>query len=157
MTLGIIIALIAGSFVAMQVVFNSRMGEHTGSWLTTTIVLGLGAIASLTISLLVEGTGGYHLENMKGWYWISGAIGVGVVFSLMQGIKFLGPTFSTSIVLTSQLSFALLWDSLGFFGLEKIELTMNKLIGVLVIIGGILVFKYGERLSQVRNSPKQSK
>lgn len=157
MTIGIILALVAGSFVAMQVIFNSKMGEHTSSWLTTTIVLGLGAIASLVISLLVEGTSGYHMENMKAWYWFSGAIGVGVVFSLMQGIKLLGPTFSTSIVLTSQLSFALLWDSLGFFGLEKIEFTMNKLIGVLVIIGGILVFKYGERLSQTRKSVRRSK
>ncbi|WP_211748307.1 DMT family transporter [Paenibacillus sp. Marseille-Q4541] len=152
MTLGIILALVAGSFVALQVIFNSKMGEHTGSWLTTTIVLGLGAVAALTVSLLLEGTSGYHMENMKTWYWISGAIGVGVVFSLMQAIKALGPTFATSIVLTSQLSFALLWDSLGLFGLEKIEFTFNKFLGVLVIIGGILVFKYGERQSQARKS-----
>lgn len=152
MTFGILLALVAGSFVALQVIFNSKLGEHTGSWSTTTIVLGLGAVAAFTMSMLTEGASGYHLENMKAWYWLSGAIGVGVVFSLMQGIKLLGPTFSTSIVLTSQLSFALLWDSLGFFGLEKIEFTFHKLLGVLIIIGGILVFKYGERQSQKRSS-----
>lgn len=70
-------------------------------------------------------------------------IGVGVVFCLIQGVKLLGPTYAISIVLTAQLSTALLWDSLGWLGLEKIPFTFTKLIGVLVIIGGILIFKFG--------------
>ncbi|MNE86737.1 hypothetical protein D3C80_1838640 [compost metagenome] len=63
---------------------------------------------------------------------------------LVQGMKWLNPTYAISIVLTSQLVTALLWDSLGWFGVPKIPFSLNKLIGVLVIIGGILVFKYGE-------------
>ncbi|MCM3126777.1 MULTISPECIES: DMT family transporter [unclassified Paenibacillus] len=146
MALGIILALVAGAFVSLQVIFNSKMNEHTGSWLTTTIVLGLGAIAALTASLIFEGADTFELQHMKPWYWFSGMIGVAVVYSLMQGVKLLGPTFSTSITLTSQLGFAVLFDSLGLFGLEKIDFSVNKMLGVLVIIGGILLFKYGERL-----------
>ena len=50
--------------------------------------------------------------------------------------------------MTSRLGFALLWDSLGWLGLEKVPFTMNQLIGVLVIVGGILVFKLGGKREQ---------
>ncbi|MNI37939.1 hypothetical protein D3C73_920560 [compost metagenome] len=143
MILGLILALMAGALVSLQNIFNSKVNEHTGSWATTTLVLGMGFAASLLISLIVEGRRTFTLQNMQPWYWISGMIGVGVVICLVQGVRLLGPTFAISIVMTSQLGFALLWDSLGWLGLEKVPFTWNQMIGVLVIVGGMLVFKYG--------------
>lgn len=145
MILGLLLALVAGSLVSIQNIFNNRVNEHSGSWATTTLVLGLGFIASLMMSLLVEGKNTFSiLQEMQPWYWFSGLIGVGVVICLVQGTKILGPTFAISIVMTSQLGFALLWDSLGWLGLVKVAFTMNQLLGVLIIIGGIIVFKKGE-------------
>jgi len=80
---------------------------------------------------------------MKPWYWVSGIIGVGVVTCVVQGMRHLGPTYAISIILTSQLGFALLWDSLGWLGLDKVPFSFKQLIGVLVIVGGIIVFKIG--------------
>ncbi|ASS74006.1 hypothetical protein CIG75_02765 [Tumebacillus algifaecis] len=140
---GLVLALLAGALVGLQNIFNSKLNARTGLWATTTFVLGMGFVASLTIGLLVEGKQLFTLHNMQPWYWISGLIGVGVVNCLVQGIKRLGPTFAISIALTSQLAFALVWDSLGWLGLEKVAFTWNQLIGVLVIFGGIVVFKVG--------------
>ncbi len=145
MLLGLLLALAAGSLVSMQNIFNTKVNEHTGSWATTTLVLGMGFVASLTIGLLFEGKQMFTLQNMQPWYWISGLIGVGVVICLVQGTRLLGPTYAISIVLTAQLAFALLWDSLGWLGLEQVPFTLNKLLGVLVIVGGIIVFKLGGR------------
>ncbi|MEW9702226.1 DMT family transporter [Paenibacillus sp. SI8] len=143
MILGLLLAVIAGSLVSLQNIFNSKVNERAGSWTTTTLVLGLGFLASLTIGLMMDGERMFVLRNMEPWYWFSGMIGVGVVICLVQGMKRLGPTYAISIALTSQLGFALLWDSLGWLGLDKVPFTLNKLIGVLVIAGGILVFKLG--------------
>lgn len=143
MIIGLLLALIAGSLVSLQNMFNSKVNERAGSWVTTTLVLGLGFLASLTIGLIFEGKHIFILQNMKPWYWISGLIGVGVVICLVQGIRLLGPTYAISIVLASQLGFALLWDSLGWLGLDKVPFTFKQLIGVLVIVGGIFVFKLG--------------
>ncbi|MBT2762036.1 DMT family transporter [Paenibacillus sp. ISL-20] len=149
MLAGLVLALIAGSLVSLQNIFNNRVNEKTGSWSTTTLVLGMGFVASFGMSLAVEGKGTFAaLRNMEPWYWISGLIGVGVVICLVQATKLLGATFAISIVMTSQLGFALLWDSLGWLGLEKVPFTMNQLIGVLVIVGGILVFKLGGKREQ---------
>jgi bacterial/archaeal transporter family-2 protein len=143
MILGLLFAIIAGALVALQNIFNSKVNERAGSWATTTLVLGMGFLASLTFGLLFEGGKLFHLQNMQIWYWFSGLIGVGVVVCLVQGIKRLGPTYAIAIALTSQLVVALLGDTLGWLGLNKVPFTVNQLIGVLVIVGGIVVFKFG--------------
>lgn len=152
MILGLLLALIAGSLVSLQNIFNSKVNEHVGSWETTTLVLGMGFLASMTAGLIFEGKNLFLLQNMKPWYWFSGLIGVAVVICLVHGIKLLGPTYAISIVLTSQLGFALLWDSLGWFGLDKVPFTYKQLIGVLVIIGGVVVFKLGDKLGEKQSS-----
>jgi transporter family-2 protein len=143
MFLGLVLALIAGCLVGLQNVFNSKVNERVGSWTTTTLVLGMGFLASLTVGVLVEGQNLFALTGMKPWYWVSGLIGIGVVTCLVQGIRLLGPTYAVSIVLASQLVFARVWDSLGSFGLNKVALTWNQVAGVLVIIVGVVVFKVG--------------
>lgn len=140
---GLLLALLAGALISVQNIFNSKVSERAGNWATTTLVLGLGFVASLSIGLLTEGLQLFDLPNMKTWYWFSGIIGVGVVTCLVQGIKRLGATYAIAIVLSSQLGFALLWDSLGWLGLEKVAFTSKQLTGVLVIVGGALVFKLG--------------
>ncbi|AJY73790.1 DMT family transporter [Paenibacillus beijingensis] len=152
MILGLTMAFIAGSLVGLQNIFNSNVNERAGSWATTTLVLGLGFLTSLTIGLIFEGNHLFTLQHMQPWYWISGLIGVGVVTCLVQGIKLLGPTYAIAIVLTSQLGFALLWDSLGWLGLAKVPFTFKQLVGVLVIVGGIVVFKLGGRRKSRRPS-----
>lgn len=152
MILGLLLSLIAGSLLSLQNIFNSKVNERAGSWATTTVVLGMGFLASLTIGLIFEGNQLFILQNMKPWYWFSGLLGVGVVICLVQGIKLLGPTYAISFVLTSQLGFALLWDSLGWLGLDKVPFTFKQLIGVLIISGGIIVFKLGGRRERRRTS-----
>ncbi|WP_339822133.1 DMT family transporter [Paenibacillus sp. FSL R7-0216] len=157
MLLGILFALTAGALVGMQNVFNTKVNEQTGNWTTTTLVLGLGFAASFGIGLIVEGKGMFtSLPGMQTWFWFSGLIGVGVVTSMVQGVKILGPTYAVAIVMTSELGFALLFDSLGWLGLQKMPFTLHQLIGVLIIVGGIFVFKLGggreSENSPVRNS-----
>lgn len=141
-------ALLAGTLVSLQNIFNAKVNEHVGSWTTTTLVLGMGFLASLAGAVIFAGQSGFPFSQMKLWYWFSGMIGVGVVICLVQGIRLLSPTYAISIVLTSQLMFAILWDSLGLLGLVKVPFTPKQLIGVLVIVTGVLLFKVGGRVRQ---------
>jgi bacterial/archaeal transporter family-2 protein len=160
MFLGLFFAVLAGLLVGLQNIFNAKVNEQAGTWATTALVLGLGFLASMTLGLVFEGSGLFILDNMKTWHWFSGLIGVGVVVCLVQGTRLLGPTYAIAIVLTSQLGFALLWDSLGWFGLEKIPFTFQQLVGVLVIAGGVIVFKFSgtkekKEVEQVQKSLKE--
>lgn len=141
MVMGILLAAVAGAAISLQGVFNNKVNEKTGSWTTTTIALGMGFSFSLMASLFIGGLSGYQLNQMETWYWFGGMIGVGVVFCLVQAIQRLGPAFTISIVLTAQLSTALLWDSMGWLGLEQVPFSVNKLAGIMIILGGILLSK----------------
>ncbi|MFC0215739.1 DMT family transporter [Paenibacillus chartarius] len=143
MMIGLWLALLAGSLVGLQNIFNSRVHERAGSWPTTALVLGLGFLASFLIGLAVEGKRLFHLEHMELWFWFSGIVGVGVVACMVNAMKQLGPTYTISIVMCSQLFFALIWDSFGWMGLEVVPFTLKQLGGVLVIVSGILLFKFG--------------
>lgn len=160
MFLGLFFAVLAGLLVGLQNIFNAKVNEQAGTWATTALVLGLGFLASMTLGLVFEGSGLFTMDNMKTWHWFSGLIGVGVVVCLVQGTRLLGPTYAIAIVLTSQLRFALLWDSLGWFGLDKIPFTFQQLVGVLVIAGGVIVFKFSgtkekKEVEKVQRSLKQ--
>jgi len=154
---GLLMALVAGSLVGLQNIFNNKVNERAGTWATTTLVLGLGFAASLAIGLIVEGGKLFAWQAMQPWYWASGLIGVGVVTCLVQALKRLGPTYGISVMLAAQLGFALMWDSFGWFGLERVPFTFQQLLGVIIIIGGMLVFKFGgsrvRRSDQVENLP----
>ena len=113
MVLGLLFAIVAGTLVSLQNIFNSKVNEKAGLWTTTTLVLGLGFLASFILGLSVEGAELFNLHQMQWWYWLSGLLGIGVITGIVQGIRFLGPTFAISVVLTSQLGFAVLFDSLG--------------------------------------------
>lgn len=141
MMIGLIFAVLTGCLVSLQNIFNSKVNERINTWTTTALVLGMGFLASFVIGFVFEGEQLFALQNMKPWYWFSGLIGVGVVTCLVQGIRRLGPTYAISIVLTAQLGTALLWDSQGWLGIEKVAFTTNKGLGVLVIVCGIIVFK----------------
>ncbi|MGV3489087.1 MAG: DMT family transporter [Tuberibacillus sp.] len=143
MIIGLFFAITAGACISLQNIFNSKVSEKAGTLVTTTLVLGLGCLSSFIIGFIILGKDLFIWQNMKPWYGFCGLIGIGVVTCLVLGFKYLGPTYAISIVLTSQLLFGLFYDFMGWFGLEKVPFNFKQLIGVLVIIAGILVFKLG--------------
>ena len=60
----------------------------------------------------------------------------------MLSIKSLGTTVAISIILISQLLVAALIDAFGIMGSERIDFGWNKYVGLAVMCGGMLLFKY---------------
>lgn len=92
MALGMMLAVMGGMLVCVQNTFNAKVKEQVGAWVTTTLVLALGFLASLLVGLVSEGFGLFAVTGMETWYWFSGIIGVGVVMSVTQGVQQLGPS-----------------------------------------------------------------
>lgn len=147
MALGIFLAVIGGTFVSIQNTFNANVKKQVSVWTTTALVLFLGFAASLAAGLIVEGTGLFSFQA-EPWFWFSGIVGVGVVACVTQGVQILGPSRAISLVMVSQIFFGLMWDTLGWFGLEQVPFTWQSLLGVLMISGGVLLFQLGPKLEQ---------
>ncbi|RAU93451.1 DMT family transporter [Paenibacillus sp. YN15] len=157
MAIGILMAALAGGLVGLQNIFNNRVHVKAGLWVTTTLVLGMGFLPSFVIGLASEGTGMFRPGHVEPWYFFSGLIGVGVVTCMVRGTHLLGPTYAAAVAMVSQLGFAVVWDTLGWFGLEKVPFTGTQLLGVLVIAAGIVVFKLGGRKPQEARSGSRRK
>lgn len=138
---GIIYALVAGVFVAMQTVFNARVSEQVGLWEATTIVHLVGLLFSLAmLAFLGEGQFGKWPEVNK-LYLLGGAFGVIVVYGMMRGVLAIGTTLAVSILIVTQLTVAMLIDFFGWFGTPRVMIDWTKPMGIAVMVIGIIIYK----------------
>lgn len=147
MALGILLAILGGAFVSIQNTFNANVKKRVSVWTTTALVLFLGFAASFAAGLAVEGAGLFSFQA-EPWFWFSGIVGVGVVACVTSGVQMLGPSRAISLVMVSQIFFGLMWDTLGWFGLEKVPFTWQSLLGVILISGGVLLFQLGPKMEK---------
>jgi len=140
--LGLIFSIVAGICMSLQGVFNTRVSEKIGLWETNVIVQGTGLILTL-IMLLIAGNGNFRtIKEVNKLYLLGGFLGAIIIFSVMQGITSLGPTYSISTILVAQLLTAGVIDSFGMFGADQIKFALSKFIGIGIMIVGIVVFKW---------------
>lgn len=139
---GLISSIIAGISMSLQGMFNTRLGEKIGVWETNTLVQGIGFAITLII-LFFAGNGNFNnLTSANKLYLLGGPLGVIIIFTVMGGIGSLGPTYAISTILVSQLLAAGLIDAFGLFGAEKIHFDITKILGIVIMIIGIVVFKW---------------
>lgn len=138
---GIIFPIIAGIFIAMQGVFNTRVSAKIGLWETNTIVMAIGFITAAIITIFIGNGSFTKISGVNKIYLLGGMFGVVVVYCIMKGISLLGATYSVGIVIVSQLIVAMIIDTFGLFGSPKISFDITKPGGVLIIIIGVIVFK----------------
>ena len=156
MAIGILLALLGGTFVCLQNIFNANVKKKVSVWATTALVLLLGFAASLAVGLAFEGAALFKFQA-EPWFWFSGIIGVGVVACVTQGVQNLGPSAAISLVMVSQIFFGLMWDTLGWFGLEKVPFTWQSLAALVLIGSGALLFQLGPKPETVHaDSPERA-
>lgn len=139
--IGIFYSIVAGIVVAMQNVFSTRISEKIGMWETTVVVHLVGLVFALLLAAVL-GNGDYkNLGEVNKLYLLAGALGVMIIFSVTMGVSTLGPSFAISLMVISQLSFATIIDTFGLFGTDKTRFDFTKLLGIVIMIIGVIVFK----------------
>jgi transporter family-2 protein len=139
---GALYAIIAGLFVSLQSIFNVRVSEKAGFWLTNALVHGSGFIVSLLIFWMVKDGNLHKLQSVNKLYLLGGCMGVIIVFSAMKSVTALNPAYAIAIMIIVQLLGTLGMESFGLFGIDKVALSTNRLIGIGVMIAGVVIFKY---------------
>ncbi len=139
--MGIIYSIISGLAMTLQGVFNTRLGDKIGMWETNTFVQGTGFIITIIIWMLLGDGNFKNIKNANKLYLLGGALGVIIIYTVMKGIGSLGPTCAIGIILVSQLTSAGIIDAFGFFNSEIVKFTPHKIIGVIVMLAGIIIFK----------------
>lgn len=139
--IGFSLAILAGILISLQSVFNTKVNENVGQWLTTTCVLGIGLISSVLFYIITEKSIRVNFYTTNYLFYISGLFGIGLIICIMGAIKSLSPAYTVLISLITQLVVALCIDTLGLFGMERVPIQINKLIGIGLLIVGVGIFE----------------
>lgn len=139
---GFIFAVIAGAVMSIQGVFNTRVSDKIGIWESNVFVQGTAFIIALVI-MLIWGNGSFSaLSSVDNRIYLTGGIlGVCITATVMLAVGKLSPALAVSAILVAQLLTAAIIDAFGLFGTEKNPFTWNKYVGIIMLIGGIILFK----------------
>lgn len=139
--MGFIFSIIAGAAMSIQGVMNTRLGDKIGLYEANAFVQGTAFLLSL-IAVWIVGKGDFKLigETNK-LYLLGGVLGLIITVTVMLGVGKLSPTVAISTILISQLLVAAIIDAFGLMGSEKMAFGWNKYVGLLLMLGGVLLFK----------------
>lgn len=140
--LGFLFSIIAGAAMSIQGVFNTRLSEKIGLYESNVFVQGTAFLLSI-VAVLIMGKGDFReIAHVDRYYLLGGVLGLIITITVMLSIKGLSPTIAISTILISQLLVAALIDAFGLFGSERIAFGWTKYVGIAMMIGGVLLFKW---------------
>lgn len=141
--IGTIIALVSGALMSIQGVFNTEVTKQSSLWVSTGWVQFTALLVSI-IAWFVTGRQpiGALIQVTPKYVLLGGVIGTFITVTVIKSMNSLGPAKSAMLIVVAQLAVAYLIELLGLFGVEKQPFLWRKLIGMLIAIGGIILFRW---------------
>ena len=140
---GILVSLISGALMSIQGVFNTDLNKQTSLWVATGWVQLSAFIVCVaawfftgreSISALWQTSNKYTL--------LGGVIGTFITITVIQSMSALGPGKAAMLIVISQLIVAYGIELMGIFGVDKQSFEFRKVIGLVIAIVGIIIFKW---------------
>ncbi len=138
---GLLMSVIAGAAMSIQGVWNTRLSEKIGLFESNVMVQGTAFVLGLLVMFFFGKGNWRELSNTPKLYWLGGVLGIVITVTVMLSIKDLSPTYAISVILISQLLVAALIDAFGWFASEQVPFLWNKYVGLILMIGGVLLFQ----------------
>ena len=140
---GFFIALISGALMSIQGVFHTQVTRSSSIWVANVFVQLTALLVCLGAWLFADRTSFAMLLKVEPKYMLlGGAIGAFITYTVIKSMEMLGPARAVMLIVIAQLIVAYVIELLGLFGVEKQPLSMRKVIGMLIAIGGIVIFKW---------------
>jgi len=143
----LLLAAFAGAVVPFQSAINSNLARSLGHplWATlasllVSVLVLLPVILALRLPLPSLG----FISKAPLWMWTGGAFGVCFVALAVMLLPKLGASGFVALALAGQVIASMLLDHFGLFGLVEKQLTASRVLGALLLIGGVVLIQFGE-------------
>ena len=136
--LAVLLTAATGGLVALQAPINSMLGKSVGTWQAAALSFGIGTVLLAAIVTLAGGGWG-GLSEARGlpWhYFLGGVLGAAYVTTILVTVRSLGAGGVTAATIAGQLAISLVVDQLGILGVEKQPITVERVLGVLMLAAG---------------------
>lgn len=140
---GFLIAVLSGALMSIQGVWNTQVTKQSGLWLTSALVQFTALLVCLAAWLIKERTPVTTLWEVQPKYMLlAGVIGAFITITVVKSMDMMGPSKAVLCIVVSQLLLAYVIELFGMFGVEKQPFEWRKLIGALIAVAGIALFKW---------------
>ena len=141
--IGFFIAMLSGACMSVQGVFNTQVTKTSGIWVANAFVQLTALLVCLVAWVVTDRTSFGTLMKVEPKYMLlGGAIGAVITYTVIKSMEMLGPAKAVMVIVVAQLLVAYLIELFGLFGVEKQPWDMKKAFGMLLAIGGIILFKW---------------
>jgi transporter family-2 protein len=135
--LAVFLMAVVGGCIALQAPINAGLGKATGSFAAATISFAVGTALLAGIVVLSGKAGGIGEATTVEWYYLlGGALGAAYVFSALVLVDEIGAGGVAAATVTGQLTLSVVLDRLGVLGLEETPLSVERVLGVALLLGG---------------------
>ena len=140
---GWLIALVSGALMSVQGVFNTGLTKQTSLWVANSWVQATALIVCLAAWFFQGREPFSALFQVDHKYLLfGGVLGAFITLTVILSMDRLGPAQSALIIVISQIVVAYLIELFGLFGVEKAAFDWSKIVGVILAIAGIVIFKW---------------
>ncbi|HEX7923877.1 MAG TPA: DMT family transporter [Bradyrhizobium sp.] len=139
-----LLALGAGIAVAVQQVLNGNLRSALNSPAWAGLVSYLGGLVTMAIVLVAtrEPVPSWKLVSAVPWWaWSGGILGGVFILLMILLLPSLGAATLLALVVAGQMTAGIAMDHFGAFGLAQHPVSISRLAGIALIIGGVLLIK----------------
>jgi len=135
------LAILAGIAATVQAALNSGLARSTGlapALIVNTVVVLAGTILFWRVT---DGRAVFHAPGVPWIFYLGGLGGFIVIGSLAFGFPRLGAGWTIALMVFGQTVAALTIDHFGWFGMAPIEISLKRVLGLLIVVLGVAVFR----------------
>jgi len=141
--IGFLIALFSGILMSIQGVFNTEVTKNSSVWVSN---IWVHATALLVCLVAWFFTGRNSFEGVWAtqpkYLLTGGVIGALITYTVIMSITKLGPARSALFIVSAQIIASYLIEVLGLFGTEKQEISVRSIVGLVIAVIGVAIFKW---------------
>jgi transporter family-2 protein len=139
------ITFFVGAIIPVQAILNARLGKQTlGPLMGALLSFLTGTIVLFVLNVIINGSAMFNPRTYATgpWYiWLGGTMGAIFVGYITWVNQQQGMALTFAIVVAGQIFISLFIDHYGLFGSAVRTITLEKIIGAALIIGGVILIK----------------
>lgn len=140
----LLLALLAGTMMPIQAAVNNKMATVVDSPMLAAFISFFVGTIGLFIYLVATGTPLGNLASAKNAppiAWIGGLMGAFFVAAAVTLVPRLGVAMTFSLIIAGQMLVTLVLDHFGLFGVPVKEVSLMRVLGILLITGGVVLIR----------------
>jgi transporter family-2 protein len=138
--IAIAMALVAGLAGAAQPAVSGALAKRVGSVQAAAFGAIVAAVLLVGLAVLTGRAGGMaDVLRQPPWLWLSGVFGASIVLTLAYAPPRIGTFATLALLIAGQLVAGAAIDAFGWFGTERIPVTVARVAGLALLAGGALL------------------